>query len=509
MLSGRKALQNIDHTLTSVRNDAVRLDRQLSQLSGQVALGQRQRLSLMRDIAKVRLNEIENGELDTDLTAADAAVVEILQQRDAAIEELATHIERLNKEIERSDTDREALLDRCNGVSDQIVETESKVQAELKLNQNYIDQFKAAQQAESISEEAEQKVERANADMAEKAKPYQADPLFMYLWDRGFGTTAYKGGLLARFMDGWVARVIKYEPARVNFWNLQEIPKRLTEHADRVGDAADHEMMALQQLEADALEAAGGPELERSLASLRQELDEFDDVLEGKEGELNEALSKRAAFNSGGDEYIQQCLTRITSALEHQNLSSIHRYVRQTHSPMDDRLVIELQNLEDSLASLQGDMAGVRKLHDNQIARLRELESVRQQFKNSRFDDVRSGFANQDIISSVLAQFLQGVISGADVWGTIKRNQRYRNVGSSPDFGSGGLGDLADVLGDSGIDIGDILGRPTQRRRRKRRGSSWHIPKPRRSGGGFQCPRSAGRSGGARGGGGFKTGGGF
>lgn len=506
MLSGRKALKNIDGTLGSVRNDAVRLDQQLSRLSGQVAMGQRQRLSLIRDIAKVRLNEIESGELDSELNAADANVVEILQQRESAIDRLTADIESLNTEIERSDAEREQLLERCNEVSDQIVGIETKVQAELKFNQAYIDQFKAAQQAESVSQEAEQKVERAKADMAEKAKPYQDDALFMYLWERGFGTTDYKGGLFSRFMDSWVARVIKYEPARINYWNLQEIPKRLTEHADRVGDVADSQMMALQQLEQDALEQAGGPELEESLAALRQQLDDYDDIIEGKEAELNECLSSRAAFNSGSDDYIQQSIARISSALEHQNLASIHRYVRQTHSPLDDKLVIELQNLEDSIASLQGDMTGVRKLHDNQISRLRELETVRQQFKNSRFDDVRSGFANESLISSVLTQFLQGVITGADVWGTIKRNQRYRNVGSSPDFGSGGLGDLVDVLGDSGIDIGDILGGSSPRRRRKRRGSSWHIPKPRRSGGGFQFPRSRGRSGG---GGGFKTGGGF
>ena len=427
-----------------------------------------------------------------------------MSQRDKAVERLNADIDKLNTKIESSDRERETLLERCNEVSDQIVAIESKVQAELKLNQAYIDQFKVTQQAESVSQEAEQKVERANADMADKAKPYQDDDLFMYLWERGYGTTEYKGGLFSRFVDSWVARVIKYEPARVNYWNLQEIPKRLTEHADRVADVADNEMMALQQLETDALAAAGRPAAETALADLRQQLDEFDDRIEANEQELNDALSTRASFNSGGDDYIQQCLARISSALEHQSLASIHRYVRQTHSPLDDKLVIELQNLEDSIASMQGDMSGVRKLHDNQINRLRELESVRQQFKNSRFDDVRSGFTNQDLISSVLAQFLQGVISGADVWGTIKRNQRYRNVGSSPDFGSGGLGDLADVLGDSGIDIGSILGRGSHSRRRRRRGSSWHIPKPRRNGGGFQFPRSTGR-----GGGGFKTGGGF
>lgn len=504
MLSGRKALNNIDRSLQSVRGEAVRLDQQLSRISGQVASGQRQRLNLLNQIAKVRLSEIENGELEAEFNSADAQAVQLLEQRDKAIAQLYSKIGAFNESLEGDERLREKILQECNSVSDELVKIEANVQAELKLSRSYIDHFNAAQAAEAMSDEAERKVERASADMAEKAKPFKNDSLFMYLWNQGFGTTQYKGGLLARFMDSWVARVIRYEPARVNYWNLQEIPKRLIEHADRVGDAADQKMLSLQQLEQDALKVAGAHELELKLEQSRARLDAQDDVIEETEAFLNQALSERATFSSGADDFIRKCLSRISSALEHQNLASIHRYVRQTHSPIDDKLVVELQELEDSLSSLKGDMSGVRRLHDGQINRLRELENVRHQFKNSRFDDVRSGFSNEELISSVLAQFIQGVVSGADLWGTIKRNQRYRNGGSSPDFGSGGLGDLADVLGDSGIDIGDILGGPSPRRRRQRRGSTWHLPKPRRSGGGFQFPRSTNR-----GGGGFKTGGGF
>ena len=504
MLSGRKALSNIDQTLHTVRSEAVRLDKQLSQLTGQATLGQRRRLELLQQIAEVRLSEIESGELKLAFDHADSAVVEILKHREAAIESLLKLIDTLTSQIEQSEQEREQLLLSSNEVSEQLAKLEAKVQAELKLTQTYIDQYHAAQAAESVSEEAELKVEKANMDFAQKAKPYQEDALFMYLYERGFGTTEYSGGLFTRFMDGWVARLIRYEPARINFWNLNEIPRRLTDHADRVAELADQELMTLQQMEKDALEAAGSNELDRKLNDLREKVDAHDDELEAMEQELNNALSERASFNAGDDDFMHQCIAKITDALKHKNLDSIHRYVRQTHSPIDDEIVLEIQNLEDSLQTLKGDMASVRKLHDGQIGKLREIESVRQQFKNSRYDDVRSGFVNEALIAGVLSQFIQGLVSGSDLWGTIKRNQRYRDYGAKPDFGSGGIGDLVDVLGDSGIDIGDVL-RPRTSRRRKRRGSSWHIPKPRRGGGGFQFPRSTGRSGG----GGFKTGGGF
>lgn len=504
MWAGSAALKNIDQSLQSIRNEVVRLDSQLSQLTDSLTSGKRHRLKLINDIAGVRLHEIESGELATGLTAADHQAVEILQQRSAALEILNQEISRINQAVSDAEQQRETLLEKVNLTSQQIVDVEAGVQSKLKQDQAYMRQFAAASAATSVSEEAERKVEQAQTDMAEKAAPYRKDELFMYLWGRGYGTTEYSGGLFARFMDGWVARIVKYEPARVNYWNLTEIPRRLTEHADRVAQAADAQHMALQQVELDALEIAGHKSLEGNLEQLRTELDQHDDRLEETESSLNSKLDERASYVAGEDTYLQRSLARLTQALDHQDLREVHRYVQATHSPTDDQLVLELQSLDDRLEQVNGDLSDARAMHDGRLNKLKELESVRRNFKNSRYDDVRSGFGNQALISSVLGQFLQGVVSGSDVWRTIQRHQRYRNVGSIPDFGSDGLGGLGDLLG--GGSLGGVGGgRVGQRRRpRARRKSTWNWPQPRRGGGGFKIPR-----GGGGGGGGFKTGGGF
>ncbi len=500
MWTGTSALKNLDQSLQTIRNEVVRLDSQLQQLTDSLAVNQRHRVKLINDIATVRLVEIEQGDLQARLTAADQQAVEILQQRESALASVNQAIDELNQQIAEAETQRGALLERVNNTSQKIVDVEASVQQALKQDEVYLAQFSKAQLAESVSAEAERKVEQAQADMAEKAAPYKDDALFIYLWERGFGTTEYNGGLFSRFMDSWVARLIGYEESRINYWNLTEIPKRLTEHADSVGDAADQEHMTLQQLELDALEQAGRPSLEVELEALRADLDSHDDSLEELEEQLNSQLSERARFVAGEDEYIQRCLSRLTQAMDHENLQAVHRYVRETVSPTDDQLVIELQNLDARLADTRGDLNDVRTLHGRRLNKLKDLEKVRRDFKNARYDDVRSGFGNETLIASVLGQFLQGVVSGADLWRVLQRNQRYRDIGSMPDFGSGGLGELGDILG------GGTLGRRGRTRRSKRRGSSWHWPKPRGGGGGFRLPRGGGRS---SGGGGFTTGGRF
>jgi len=499
MWTGISALKNIDNSLQTIRNEVVRLDTQLQQLTNKLAANQRHRVTLLNDIAEVRLVEIERGQLRTNLSAADHQAAEILATRDQAIAKLNASIDQVNQQIADAETKREALLIKVNSTSQRIAEVEASVQAQLKVDKVYLVQFEQAQQAESVSAEAERKVEQARTDMAEKAVPYKDDALFMYLWERGYGTTEYGGGPFSRFMDGWVANLIEYEDSRRNFWNLTEIPKRLTEHAGRVGAAADEQVMALQQLELDALEQAGASQLEVELDSLRVTIDAQDDQIESLEQSLSQELALRATYVAGEDDYMRRCLSRLTQAMDHDDLMVVNRYVRETVSPTDDKLVIELQNLDDRLENVQDDLVDVRNLHDRKLAKLNDLEKVRRNFKNSRYDDVRSGFGNEALIASVLGQFLQGVVSGSDLWRVLQRNQRYRDIGSMPDFGSGGIGELGDLIG------GDIL-RGSGGRRQKRRASSWHFPSPRRGGGSFRFPRGGGRRGG---GGGFTTGGGF
>ena len=83
-------------------------------------------------------------------------------------------------------------------------------------------------------EAAETKAAQAERDMQEKRQPYEADPLFMYLWRRKFGTPEYRAKGLVRYLDRKVARLIEFDGARRNYAVLIELPARLREHAERL-----------------------------------------------------------------------------------------------------------------------------------------------------------------------------------------------------------------------------------------------------------------------------------
>ncbi len=55
--------------------------------------------------------------------------------------------------------------------------------------------------AVTIADAAENKAADAENELGEKKKPYDQDRLFLYLWNGKFGTSDYRGGGFARFMD--------------------------------------------------------------------------------------------------------------------------------------------------------------------------------------------------------------------------------------------------------------------------------------------------------------------
>ena len=57
----------------------------------------------------------------------------------------------------------------------------------IKKDPNWQAAEKAVEAAKKIAENADQKARKSEADLAEKRKPYENDPLFFYLWNKHYG----------------------------------------------------------------------------------------------------------------------------------------------------------------------------------------------------------------------------------------------------------------------------------------------------------------------------------
>lgn len=505
MLSGRDTLLQIERTLRGVRDESDRLGREVKTTAEQLARNRQQQANAIRQLAQLRLSELERGELFDSLDTADRRAQQAINDRDQAYAQLEEDLLAARRALEASEAQRKLVHGDVDHAAQRLANGEAKVQRDLEENAAYQTQLAKVRNATQVADAATEKTELAEADRIEKGKPFEDDVLFNYLWTRKHGTSEYRAGLIARWLDGWVAGIINYQQARPTYFNLLEIPRRLRQHAQRRQLEAEDELETLRQLEVQASHQQGIPALIEQLAIAERRQDDVDAQIDQTEAELGRLTESRAAFGAGNDLYIQKGLAVLGEALQRKDAGALAHRAHSTYDRHDDALVDELIELREAEEMFENELDDNRRTQTNQISRLKEIEAVRRRFKSKRFDDLRSGFSDNSAVEAVLGQFLRGLVGGNELWRVLERLQRHRDVGAWPDFGSGGFG--------------------TQRSRG--RAPNWHWPGNKRggwrlpSGGGYRSRGGSfgrrsggsrggfGRSGGGSRGGGFKTGGGF
>lgn len=494
MLSGRDTLRRMDGTLKGARRDLALLETELQLTSRNLASNKLEQARAIDGLARVRLDAARRGEAVQHLEAATKDAQEILAAREAAMDSIADRTLAASDAVEALEDRRETLHETVDAAARTLAEREAAAQKSLETDDAFLAQLERSREADAIAERAQEKASLAYEDRRRKGEPFESDVLFMYLWDRGYGTSAYSANPIARMLDAWVARLCRFKDARANYWMLLEIPKRLSEHADHARTAAEAEVDRLQDLEEQAAANSNVPEARDALQQLEKQLDEIDADIESAERALDELRVEQGRYSAGEDDHMLRALRVFSAAMERRDLSELTTLARATLTDEDDAIVDELRHLRRQQDDLESDLREHSDMQRERLSHIQQLESVRRNFKRNRYDDIHSRFSRGDFIERMIGEVVSGVVQGSALWETLRRYQKYQDVaGEWPDFGSGGLR------------------RPGKRQRqpsRKRR-PSWHWPGPRsRSGGGFRMPRVP-RSPRRGGGGGFRTGGGF
>jgi hypothetical protein len=447
-----------------------------------------------RELAKVRVDLLAEGQLVQHIDQAEEQVLNLLKNREVAARELGAQVRNAEDALSELEAERAAQAAEVDRAADTVDAAEARTQAELEADAAYEAQRQRAREAERTAMHADEKAANSERELEEKGETYRTDPLFMYLWERSFGLSAYRANPLTGWLDGKVARLIGFADARANFARLNEIPERLRAHAEGLAAAAENQFQALRDLDGAARERDGIPELDAELARQQTRLDAIDERIDAAESELQALLARRAAFASGDDDHTRKAVEFLAAEFQRADLMELRREALATPFPDDDLIVSRMLQRDDDRRKLDASIRGLKDTLDQHQRRLADLESVRAEFKRHRYDRAGSSFGDSALIALMLGNFLNGMLDRKALWKVLQEQQRYRPQRSSPDFGSGGFG-RGTVWGGGVGDLGDIIGRGGFGRRRRGGGGI--------GGGGF------GTGGGFGGGGGFRTGGGF
>ena len=481
MVSGKATLSSIDQTVTQARQRIAALEAQIESVSQRLLEFGKAQAQDYRALARVRMRLLADPAIVEHLDQTERQVRALLGQRVAALADLESRIqaaETARQTLEGERTERSAGVDAA---AESVDAAEARTQARLDADPDYQAQRDKTRAAERKAMHAADKAKRSADELEQKGAAYHEDPLFTYLWGRGFGLPQYKAGGIIRMLDGWVARLIGFADARANYSRLNEIPGRLKEHADGLQSAAEAELEALRALDQAAREADGIPALEQTQAEEQAALDTVDQRIAGAESAHRELLAQKARFATGEDEHSARAVELLAAELGRDDLMELRREALSTPLPEDDLIVNRMLQREDERRRLDSGTEGLKDSIRAQQRRLQELEDLRIDFKRQHYDRAGSTFGDNALIAMMLTQFLDGMLDRQNLWRILREQQRYRPQRSDPTFGSGGFGRGTPWGGGIG-DLGDIFGR------------GGNI-----GGGGF----------GGGGGGGFRTGGGF
>ena len=486
MISGRSALGFIDESLGKERSSIDTAERQIGEVSRQLLEQQQARVADYRELARLRVDMMAAGSMISSIDAVGKQVAAALEVRKSAEAALDARIIALQDERAALEVERESRHQALEQAAETLDIAEAATQARLDADPGYMAQEQRVREAERIAMHADDKARHSEQEKDEKGQSYRDDALFMYLWERHYGTPQYRAWPVTRWLDRRVAHLVSFADARANYARLQEIPLRLREHAEQKKRAAGAAFEVLRELDEHARRADGIIELEAIRDKEQASLDEIDGRIEEAAGRYEQLLEQKDDFAAGEDEGYRKAVDYVTSELRRDDMRELRRDAMATPFPDDDLIVNRLFEGEQQVEQLEDSLRELKSALRQQQKKLQQIESLRTDFWRRRYDQAGYSFSDGALIAAMLSSFINGRLDLDSLWRVLEQQQRYRPQRTDPTFGSGGFGrgtvwggrrgGFGGGLSRGGLGRGSILG---------------------------------GRRGGIGSGGGFRTGGGF
>jgi chromosome segregation ATPase len=439
MWTGRQTLSSIETALASLHGEESQLDQALRSAVAQAERARKERREALKELARVKLDELAAGRLVSNLDAAERRALQILEGYKHRIAAVTERREALLKEV----ADTQAERHTAAKLVEKALEVLEALRAEIEVKVQSTPEWRAGKAtldaADAVASEAEKKAATSEAELGARKKPYDDDALFSYLWQRKFGTLSYQAGFLARRLDRAVAEYIRYDDARPNYAALIEIPLRLREHATAKRADAVERKTALADLERRAMLEAHVDAKEQVLAEARRKLAITDDAVEKKRAVLEEVDKERGTLmQAGNDPAYDEALQTIAAGDSKDDLETLYAEARRTSSTADDAIVRKVESIDRGIAAADAEIAGLRRSAQDLAKRRLEMEEVRSRFRHAGYDHPHATFGNDRNISDVLGSVLEGAVRSGALWDLLRQGYGNRLPRGRPDFGSAG-----------------------------------------------------------------------
>ncbi len=436
MISGRQALAQIEQTIAKIRQQEAQLERNWQTATEDVARLRIERTEAFRELARLKLNAITKNEVVGQLDAAERQALNLIASRREALNALTARRQEAETRVRQAEAERHAAAEALEAALGEVEALRKGVEAQIRVSADWTEARARLEEVTGQAQQAEKKAVQAETDQNEKRRPYEADPLFMYLWRRKFGSAAYRVNPFSRFMDRLVAGVVGYDKARANYVLLNEIPARLREHARRIMNEMRDARERLTALERRALVAAGIEAAEAQVAEAQGALGDADRRL----AEAREALTAMdRTYDSSvleGDAPYREAVEVLAAADAREDLNQLYQEALRTPTPQDEDIVQRIQATDKRITDALRHAVDAHRQLQEVAQRRATIEHEWEEFRRQGYDNPSGSFGNEVVLGNVLGGLLTGAVGGA-ILGEVLRGGFHQ--GPSPwDSGFGG-----------------------------------------------------------------------
>ncbi|MEJ8475437.1 hypothetical protein [Roseibium algae] len=426
MLTGRQTLSSIEQAQTDLRREETDLSSRIERVTRSVTDIQSQQSDAYKELARFRLDNHAAETLDERLDTAARDARQLMEKRSQDYNVLTDQLrqkETAHKELQKQREAKAFEAEAASGKMDGLME---EVDGLLEQDAAFVAQRARAEDAAKTANAAAEKARTSLQDRKEKGKAYENDPLFLYLWQRGFGTPEYKRRGIIRSLDGWVARLIRFHDARANYAMLTSIPERIARHAERCEKQVVHEDALLAEMSRAALTHTAGEDLAARIDTLGQEISSMDSELDALERSIDTLSDALQDFSRGEDDGFLKAEEKLSLSLKADDLRDLWREALSTPSPEDERIIRRIEDQLDRIDRFQREMRQDRELLRDITRRRSELSQVTQKFRRSGYDTWDSTFSDNNLTTVLLGELVKGAITGADYWTRAQKSHKRR-----------------------------------------------------------------------------------
>ena len=435
--TGNDALLSVEQAISRTRAYEGQLDISLRSAMDEAARLRREEFDAFRALARFKLDGLMREKVITGIDAAEQRALSMIEDHRSALEELSRRRDEAQHRLNEAEAQKHKRSEDLAQVLEALDKLRRRAADRIKDDPGWQAAEAAAEGARKVAANADKKASLSEKDLEEKRRPYENDPLFMYLWKKKHGQAEDKSSNLVRYLDGMVARLIDYASARVNYGMLYEIPVRLREHANEKQRDAEASQERVVMLERRALVGDGVEPIEAQAATATASVEAAAEVVAKITKELSQIEADRQhAVGAGYDAICAGAVDLLARELTQRDLQRLYQDALRTPPKEDDEIVVSISKTREALKKVDAEVGQVRTQIRETAQRRSELEGARDRARDSGLDNPMGNFGNaEDVIGQVIGGIIRGALRGTDLDRVLRDNYRYPAPRADPDFG--------------------------------------------------------------------------